>query len=75
MIPAREAIYIVKLQIKGVPEEFIEQEKRLLRIPLFERDDERKALLAKDEEYKISHKKWSKYLPWGLGSAWLVPTQ
>lgn len=73
-IPAREAIYIIKLQVKGAPEEFVEQEKRLLRIPLFERGDERKALLAKDEEYKISYEKWSKYLPWGLGT-WHVPTQ
>lgn len=59
----REALYIIKLDLMGAPQEFIEQEERLLRLPLFERNKERQSLLAQEEEYKKAFERWSKYLP------------
>jgi len=62
-ILAGEAIYIVKLEVTGGPQEFIEQVTRIIRMPWDDRRKEQKSLLEKNQEYKEAFEKWGKYLP------------
>ena len=61
-----EALYIVKLEFTGAPQEFIEQGTKLLRMPWEERIKEQASLLAGNQEYKEAWEKWGKYLPAGV---------
>jgi hypothetical protein len=62
----REATYIVKLEVMGAPQEFIEQVTRILRMSYEERDEEHKSLLGRNREYKEAYNKWGKYFPLGI---------
>lgn len=62
-IMGREAIYIVKLEVMGAPQEFIDEEARLLRMPEAERYKEWSSLREKNQAYKEASEKWGKYLP------------
>lgn len=65
-ILVREAVYIVKLEIMGTPQEFIDQATRSLRMPLKDRIKEQESLLAGNQEYKTAWEKWGKYLPFSV---------
>lgn len=58
-----EAIWIVKLEVKGAPQEFIEQEIRLLRLLPAERTVKYLTLLKEDQAYKEACEKWGDQIP------------
>lgn len=59
----RRAIWIVKLEVKGAPQEFIEQETRLLRLPPAERAIKHLTLLEENQAYKETYEKWGDQIP------------
>lgn len=63
---AQEAIWIVKLELRGAPQEFIDGEARLLRMPTGERWKEWSSLLKKNQAYKEASEKWLDQIPIGL---------
>lgn len=65
-ILVREASYIVKLELMGAPQEFIEQVTRILRMPLDHRNKEKESLLKGNREYKKTWEKWEKQIPISL---------
>jgi len=62
-VEAQKAIWIVKLEVRGAPQEFIDEEARLLRMPIGERDKERSSLLEKNQAYKETWRKWRDQIP------------
>lgn len=60
---AEEAIWIVKLEIRGAPREFIDEEIRLLRMPEEEGAKEWLNLLEKNRTYKEASDKWRDQTP------------
>jgi len=68
-IMVKEAIYIVKLGLMGAPQEFIEEQTRILRIDWKHRMKEQTSLWDSTEEYKIAWEKWGKYLPFSVSRA------
>lgn len=62
-VEAQQAIWIVKLEVRGAPQEFIDEEARLLRMPIGERDYERSSLLEKNQAYKETWRKWRDQIP------------
>ncbi|MFQ5867977.1 MAG: hypothetical protein ACE5IT_08325 [bacterium] len=48
----REAIWIVKLEGKGAPQEFIDEEARILGMPIGERAEKWPTLLEENQAYK-----------------------
>lgn len=59
----REAIWIVKLQVKGAPQDFIDQEARILRMPTEERGKEWLNLRLKNQVYREAWEKWRDQIP------------
>lgn len=61
-----EAIWITKLEMKGAPQSFIDEEIRILRMPKEERSISRFNLQGKNSEYKEERQKWGRHLPMGI---------
>lgn len=62
-----EAIWIVKLEIKGAPQEYIDEEVRLLRMPKGKkRFKEWLRLLEKNQAYREAWEKWNDQIPRGV---------
>lgn len=59
----REASFIVKLELKGAPQEFIEEQTRIFRMPWEDRKEAQKSLLEENQEFKRAWERWGKYLP------------
>lgn len=68
-IDVSEAIYIVKLEIEGAPNEFIKKQTKILRIPIKDRQDKHYALLKRNQKYNKAFKKWGKYIPNSISGA------
>jgi hypothetical protein len=68
-ILVKEAIYIVKLELMGAPQEFIEQQIKILRISLEYRMKEQTSLWDSDLEYRKVWEKWGKHFPFGVSRA------
>jgi len=68
-ILVKEAIYIVKLELMGAPQEFIEQQIKILRIPIEYRMKEQTSLWDSNPEYRKAWEKWGKHFPFGVSRA------
>lgn len=70
-VPVREAIYIIKLKLAGILQEYIEPIIRLLRMSLKERIEGRKEalLLIESQEYSNAVKMCGKLLPVSVSKA------
>jgi len=62
----REAVWVVRLEVKGAPEEFIDQEARILRIPIGERWNEWASLRLKNQAYREAWEEWGEQIPFTL---------
>ena len=58
-----QAVYLVKLEVIGAPQEFVEEVTRIFRIPLGERHKEQSDLLEKNQAYKDAWEKWGEHIP------------
>lgn len=67
-ILVEEAIWIVKLEIRGAPQEFIDEEARLLRMPKGERFKEWSNLWSKNQAYREAWDKWVYQIPLSVWS-------
>lgn len=68
-IEIREAAYMVRLELKGAPKNFIEEQIRIIRIPWENRQKEQQSLLANDLNYKKNWENWDKYMPIGVSGS------
>lgn len=60
---AQEAIWIVKLELRGAPQDFIDEEARILRMPGGKRYNECSSLLEKNQAYRKAWQKWGNQIP------------
>ena len=72
-IPIKEAIYIVKVALMGAPQQFIEQQIRIVKIYYQERDKEQISLWENNYEYKKAWERWGKYIPISISRAFYQP--
>ena len=68
-IDVSQAIYVVKLEIEGAPNEFIKKQTKILRVPIKDRLDKHYSLLKRNQKYRKAFKKWGKYLPNSISGA------
>jgi len=71
----RKAIWIVKLEMRGAPQEFIDEETRILRMPTEEWVKEWLNLVEKNQAYKGLWKKWGDQIPYALPQLIEIPRE
>jgi len=72
-ITIKEAIYIVKVKLMGAPQEFIQEQIRIVKIYYKERNEEQISLWENNYEYKKAWERWGKYIPISISRAFYQP--